>query len=71
MATSTKQATTGSRFHGLKDVRCFPDGKIYKYTVGTHADFEDALLSSLKLRDKFSGAFVVRVQGDAIVPLKK
>ncbi|NDV65046.1 N-acetylmuramoyl-L-alanine amidase [Bacteroides sp. 224] len=47
------------RFKGLKDVDYYKDGKIYKYTYGASADYNEVLKTRRRLAGNFKGAFVV------------
>jgi N-acetylmuramoyl-L-alanine amidase len=70
-ATSTQKNIQSKEYESLKDMRCFPDGKFFKYVVEKHRTYDEALLSCLKLRAKYSDAFVVRIRGDKILPLNR
>jgi N-acetylmuramoyl-L-alanine amidase len=70
-ATSTRKNLNEPAYQSLKDIRCFPDGKFFKYVVGTHRTYDEALLACLKLRATYSDAFVVRIQNNKILPLNR
>ena len=67
-ATSTPRNVNDPEYASLKDMRGVHDGRLYKYVVEKHRTFNDAFSSCLKLRKQYPDAFVVRVQGDKILP---
>ena len=48
-----------SRFKGLKDVDCYEEGGMYKYTVGNTANYKEALKLRREVAKAFPQAFVV------------
>ncbi|MGN0066644.1 MAG: N-acetylmuramoyl-L-alanine amidase [Bacteroides sp.] len=57
--SSTKIATTNKRFQGVSRVEVYKEGKIYKYTAGTTANYDEALRTKRALEKRFKGAFVI------------
>ena len=57
--SSTKIATTDKRFKGVSRVEVYKEGKIYKYTAGTTANYDEALRTKRALEKRFKGAFVI------------
>ncbi|MDR1680956.1 MAG: N-acetylmuramoyl-L-alanine amidase [Prevotellaceae bacterium] len=69
-ATGTPRNVNDSEYASLKDMRGIYDGLFYKYIVEKHKTYDAAFSSCLKLRRQYPDAFVVRVQGDKILPRK-
>ncbi|MDR0728823.1 MAG: N-acetylmuramoyl-L-alanine amidase [Prevotellaceae bacterium] len=67
-ATSTPRNVSAKEYALLKDMRGIYDGRLYKYIVEKHTTYDAAFSSCLKLRKQYTDAFVVRVQGDKILP---
>lgn len=67
-ATSTPRNVNAKEYASLKDMRGIYDGRFYKYIVEKHTTYDAAFSSCLKLRKQYTDAFVVRVQGDKILP---
>ncbi len=59
LTSATKIATTDKRFKGVSRVEVFKEGKIYKYTAGTTANYDEALRTKRALEKRFKGAFVI------------
>ena len=62
--TPTKLPTTDARFKGLPDVRCYHEGKLYKYTSGNSASQAEARSALKELQKKYPDAFIVKFQGN-------
>ena len=62
--TPTKLSTTDARFKGLPDVRCYHEGKLYKYTSGNYASQAEARSALKELQKKYPDAFIVKFQGN-------
>jgi len=70
-AVSTKKANNAPEFTNLRDIRCFPEGRLFLYTVGDYAAYEEAQLLCHIVRGKYPGAFVVRIQNGKITRVVK
>ena len=70
MASTTSLSTDDARFgkQSGKVRQYIADGAYkYKYCVGHYADRESAQRAAMALREEFSGAFVVEVDGNSVV----
>jgi N-acetylmuramoyl-L-alanine amidase len=70
-ATGTPRNVNDKEYESLEDMRGIYDGRFYKYVVEKHKTYDAAFSSCLKLRKQYPDAFVVRVQGDNILPLRR
>ena len=59
MASDRKLNAGDRQFKGLKDVDCYKDGKMWKYTVGSTTDFNEARRLRTKVAKTFPQAFIV------------
>ncbi len=59
MASDRKLNAGDRQFKGLKDVDCYKDGKMWKYTVGATTDFNEARRLRTKVAKTFPQAFIV------------
>ena len=59
LAGSARIKAGDSRFKGLKDVDCYEESGMYKYTVGNTADYKEALKLRREVAKTFPQAFVV------------
>ena len=59
LTSSTKIPTTDKRFKGVSRVEVFKEGKIYKYTAGATANYDEALRTKRTLEKRFKGAFII------------
>ena len=60
MATTTKIPDGDSQFKGLSPVGYYSENGLYKYTFGTTTNKKEALSLLQKVKEKFSGAFLVK-----------
>jgi N-acetylmuramoyl-L-alanine amidase len=71
-ASKTKQSTNSKDFSSFKDIRVIHSGSLYRYTAGNFNTLEEAQKYCTEVvRKKIKDAFVVRVENEKIVPLKK
>jgi N-acetylmuramoyl-L-alanine amidase len=70
-AISVKRPPNAPEFAALKDVRCFPDEQLYKYTTGNFETEEQARALCDSLRGEYPRAFVVAIQDNKIIKLSK
>jgi N-acetylmuramoyl-L-alanine amidase len=68
---STQKPVTGAEFKNLDNVRCFPQGKLFRYTVGTYDTRQQAQTACSQLRSRYPGAFVVFIQNNKIIQSQK
>ena len=59
MASDRKLKAGDRQFKGLKDVDCYKDGKMWKYTVGATTDFAEAKRLRKEVAKTFPQAFIV------------
>ena len=59
MASDRKLKAGDRQFKGLKDVDCYKDGKMWKYTVGATTDFAEARRLRASVAKTFPQAFIV------------
>jgi len=70
ITASSKPIPAGSKlFKGLTDVSQYKVGNMYKYAVGNSATFQDIIIYSRKIKEKFPDAFIVAVKDTAMIPL--
>lgn len=61
--TPTRAALSDPRFKGVPDIRCFHEGRLYKYTSGNFSSYSEARTALKELQKKFPDAFIVKFQG--------
>ena len=59
MGLSTKVSSNDKRFKGLTDVDCYQDGKLWKYTVGASANYQEIVTLRRQVAQQFPEAFIV------------
>ena len=60
LMTSDRKLKPGDRqLKGLKNVDCFKEGRIWKYTVGSSADYQKIRALRKEVLDKFPQAFII------------
>lgn len=59
MAASSMLKTGDAQFKGLKDIDCYQEGGMYKYTVGSSADYQAIHQLRRTLTDRFPQAFII------------
>ncbi len=70
ITASSKPIPEGSKvFKGLTDVSQYKVGNMYKYAVGSSATFQDIIIYSRKIKEKFPDAFIIAVKDTAVIPL--
>ena len=60
-AISKDLAPGAPQFKGEKDVRKFKSGGVFKYTIGTYETASEAAAAAERLKAKFPGCFVVKL----------
>lgn len=60
-----------SAFKGHTDVKVIEQGRWYKYTLGSNLSYHDALEKCSVVKDDFTGAFVIAVKNNKIIPLSE
>ena len=60
LAGRSKLPASSGEFKGLKGVERYKDGRIYKYTYGSTADFDEATKILRSVKRKFKDAFIVK-----------
>jgi hypothetical protein len=72
MASPTKMPTNAAEFHSFKNVSMIYVSPYYKYMVGNFNTLQEAQKYCKEVvRKKIKDAFVVCVENEKIVPLKK
>lgn len=67
---SSKQLSPGSHlFKGFNNVAEYKVGNMYKYAVGSARTFQDAVIYSKQVKEKFPDAFIIAVRDTRIIPL--
>lgn len=69
--SSTKIPTTDKRFKGVSGMDFYKEGKIYKYTAGATANYDEALRTKRTLEKRFKGAFVIAFQNGKKTDVQK
>ncbi len=70
IAASTKPVALNSNaFKGLKGVKEYRVGNIYKYAIGSSQTFQDIIPYSKTIKEKFPDAFIIAVRDNTIIPL--
>ena len=59
MASSSKFKTDDARFKGLKDVDCYQEGGLWKYTVGSSESYSEIRQLRAQVVTLFPQAFIV------------
>lgn len=59
MSHPVKFKHNAKEFKGLKNVGCYRDGNMWKYTVGSFESLDEAKSEMKKVRKKFSDAFII------------
>ena len=59
LGLSTKVSSNDKRFKGLTDVDCYQDGKLWKYTVGASANYQEIVTLRRQVAQQFPEAFIV------------
>ena len=62
-ANSTKLKKNAPQLKGLQNVDYYEDGGMYKYTVGSSADYQEIVKLRKELQDQFPQAFIVAFKG--------
>ena len=66
LAGTSKLAPKSREFKGLKGVKRYKEGRIYKYTYGSATTFSEAKELLRQVRPKFKDAFIVTVRNGKI-----
>ncbi|MBR1410561.1 MAG: N-acetylmuramoyl-L-alanine amidase [Prevotella sp.] len=64
LSSSTKVKAGDARFKGLSDVACYQDGGMYKYTVGSSANYNEIYRLRKEVAQKIPQAFIIAFKGD-------
>lgn len=65
MATNRQLSTTDPQMKGLKDVECYQDGGLWKYTVGASENYNDIKQLRKNILNKFPQAFIIAFKDGA------
>jgi len=72
LAASMKRISPDSHiFKGLKEVSEYQVGNMFKYAVGSSPTFQDAIVFSRQIKEKFPDAFIIAVKDNKIIPLNQ
>lgn len=63
VASSRNLLPNSQQFKGVKNVECYRENNLYKYTVGASADYDEILALRKTLSEKFPQAFIVAFRG--------
>ena len=63
LVSSKKISTSDARMKGLKDVDSYQENGLYKYTVGSSADYNEIYRLRKEILDKFPEAFIIAFKG--------
>lgn len=70
IAASAKRFAPGYHaFKGLTDVSEYRVGNLYKYAVGSSKSFQEIIVYSKQIKERFPDAFIIAVKDDKIIPL--
>ena len=59
LSSSSKLKSTDARFKGLKDIDCYQDGGMYKYTVGASTNYNEIYRLRKEVAAKIPEAFII------------
>ncbi len=59
LSSSSKLKSTDARFKGLKDIDCYQDGGMYKYTVGASTNYNEIYRLRKEVVAKIPEAFII------------
>jgi len=67
---SSKPLSPGSHvFKGLSSVTEYRAGNMYKYAVGSNRTFQEAVIYSKQVKERFPDAFIIAIRDNKIIPL--
>jgi len=70
ITAASKPITLDSHiFKDLDHIAEYHVGNLYKYAVGSNGTFEEAIIYSRDIKEKFPDAFIIAVKQDTIIPL--
>lgn len=70
--TSSRQLRNGStQMKGLEQIDFYKEDNLYKYTYGETTSYEEAKKLKNKIKEKFSGAFIIAFLNGQKIPLKE
>lgn len=62
LATDRKIPTTSSQFKGLKNISCYAEGGLYKYTYGSTPSYAECKQKQAQIKAKFPKAFIIAMK---------
>jgi N-acetylmuramoyl-L-alanine amidase len=71
MASDKKLPTTDKRLKGVKNVDCYKDGAMWKYTVGASTDYDEINTLRKEVAKQFPQAFIVAFKNGKRVDAKE
>jgi len=71
MVSSKQLSTSDARMKGLKDVGCYQENGMHKYTVGSSADYNEIYRLRKEILDKFPEAFIIAFKGGTRVNVQE
>ena len=71
MASSSKFAANDARFKGLKDVACYQEGGLWKYTIGSTSNYNEIRQVRQQAIKKFPQAFIIAFKNGVKMDVQK
>lgn len=71
LVSSKKLSTSDARMKGLKDVGSYQENGMYKYTVGSSANYNEIYRLRKEILDKFPEAFIIAFKGGVRVNVQE
>ena len=71
MASDSKLSLTDKRMKGLKDVDCYKEGKLWKYTVGASTNYNEIYALRKDVIKKFPEAFIIAFKNGTRTDVQK
>lgn len=71
MASSSKFAANDARFKGLKDVACYQEGGLWKYTIGSTSNYNEIRQVRQQAIKEFPQAFIIAFKNGVKMDVQK
>jgi N-acetylmuramoyl-L-alanine amidase len=71
MASSSKFAANEARFKGLKDVACYQEGGLWKYTIGSTSNYNEIRQVRQQAIKEFPQAFIIAFKNGVKMDVQK
>lgn len=71
MASSSKFAANDARFKGLKDIACYQEGGLWKYTIGSTSNYNEIRQVRQQAIKEFPQAFIIAFKNGVKMDVQK